>query len=558
MLVGLMPLSVNAATLFLSPSSGEYDVGRNISVNVYVSSVNQSINAVSGVLTFPKDKLDVTSISKANSLISLWVQEPSFSNNAGTVNFEGIIMNPGFSGENGRILTINFRTKVAGFSVINFSSGTVLANDGNGTNILKSLGSSQLSLGGVAKVVPESTTPTLSENAPSAPLITSNTHPDPNSWYSEKNPKFSWEIPDGITGVRFFTSKTNLSMPTAVPASMVTEREYSNYADGIWYFHLQFRNKAGWGQVSHFRFQIDTKPPEPFDIKFSEGVENGNPRPAVDFTTTDTLSGVDHYRVKIGEGEFFKVMPDELTSGSYTLPLQNYGKRNILVQAFDKADNYFVATKEFTIKPLEAPVFTDYPSSMRSDEVLIVKGHTNYPNSQLVIKRQRERDDIESFVSKTGQDGSFTFTFDEKVRDGIYQLWAEVIDGRGAKSLPSDKVAIVVGKSLIIRIGTNIIIFLLIAVPLILLILTLVLIFWYAWRKYLHFRTHFHNGPCRRNSQGYDLLKDNVKKQIKLLEGVHTKRALTKEEEKILKEIKSGLEEAQKKVAEVMNDRIKK
>ena len=105
------------------------------------------MNAASGAISFPPDKLEVISLSKTGSIFTLWVQEPLFSNSSGAVNFEGIALNPGFTGIGGKLITVNFKAKAAGAAVLNFSSGSVLANDGKGTNILANLGSAQFSLG---------------------------------------------------------------------------------------------------------------------------------------------------------------------------------------------------------------------------------------------------------------------------------------------------------------------------------------------------------------------------------------------------------------------------
>lgn len=140
-----LPFAVSADTLFLSPTSGSYSAGQTFAVRIIVSS-QQAINAVSGVLDFPSDKLQVTSVSKSGSILSLWVQEPSFSNIKGTVSFEGVVPNPGFVGQNGRILTVNFRVLSSGNANLKFTSGSLLANDGYGTNILRTLGTSSLDL----------------------------------------------------------------------------------------------------------------------------------------------------------------------------------------------------------------------------------------------------------------------------------------------------------------------------------------------------------------------------------------------------------------------------
>ncbi|MBX4206368.1 cohesin domain-containing protein [Candidatus Parcubacteria bacterium] len=136
----LIPWSVFADTIFVSPLTGTYGVGDTFTVRIMVSSPQQSINAISGVLSYPIDKLQVTSISKIGSVLSLWVQEPSFSNSKGTVSFEGIVPNPGFNESNGRVLAVNFRVVGTGPTDIRLTSGSLLANDGYGTNVLKTLG----------------------------------------------------------------------------------------------------------------------------------------------------------------------------------------------------------------------------------------------------------------------------------------------------------------------------------------------------------------------------------------------------------------------------------
>ncbi|OHA71345.1 MAG: hypothetical protein A3D64_02460 [Candidatus Wildermuthbacteria bacterium RIFCSPHIGHO2_02_FULL_49_9] len=552
--------AAEAATLYFSPSSGTHEVGTSFTVSVYVSSADQAMNAASGVISFPSDNLEVTSLSKTGSIFTLWVQEPAFSNSAGTVTFEGIVLNPGFTGATGKAITINFRTKVAGVALLNFSSGSALANDGKGTNILASLGNAQFSLGGVAPAaptVPDATTPSVVSGSLSAPQISSPTHPDPNKWYAQKDAKFTWPVSSDVTGVRLLVGKMPAAIPAVVYAPAISEKEITNVADGIWYFHAQFRNANGWGEISHFRFQIDTQPPESFKIKFIDGNETENPRPTVVFDTTDSLSGVNYYKIKIGEGNFFSVAPEIVKTNPYTLPLQNPGKRNILVQAFDNAENYSVATEEFTIEPLRAPVVTDYPKELQSGEALMVKGESQYPNSQVVIWLQREKNDPKSFTVQSDQDGKFTFTADEKLGDGIYQLWAEVIDVQGAKSLPSEKITIVVAKPVIFRIGTWAIGFLAVVIPLVALIIVLLFILWHGWHKFSLMRKRLRKEVREAESalhKAFDLLKDDIREQIKMLEKTRIKRQLTEEEEKVVKQLKGDLDDAEEFIRKEIED----
>lgn len=126
---------VFAAELYLSPSSGQYKVGDTIKVRIVLSSSSQSANAVSSNLSFSKNLLTLTSVSKTDSLVSLWAQEPTYSNANGTANMEGVILS-GYSGSNGTIITLFFKAKATGSADVEFTSSSVLANDGLGTNIL--------------------------------------------------------------------------------------------------------------------------------------------------------------------------------------------------------------------------------------------------------------------------------------------------------------------------------------------------------------------------------------------------------------------------------------
>ena len=141
-----IPVIVQAASLYFSPDSGSYKTNQIFAVNVYVASTDQAMNAAAVTISFPKDILKVVSVSKTGSIFSLYPQEPNFSNNAAIVNFEGIVLNPGFTGSKGKLLTVNFQGKEAGKTSLTFSSGSVLANDGKGTEILSNLGSANFTI----------------------------------------------------------------------------------------------------------------------------------------------------------------------------------------------------------------------------------------------------------------------------------------------------------------------------------------------------------------------------------------------------------------------------
>ena len=120
----------SAATLYFSPSSGNFSVGNILTTSVLVNTQSQAINNSDAVINFPASLLEVVSVSKSGSVFSLWVEEPAFSNSAGTITFNGGLPTPGFNGTAGKIVNIVFRVKSAGSASLIFSSAAVRANDG--------------------------------------------------------------------------------------------------------------------------------------------------------------------------------------------------------------------------------------------------------------------------------------------------------------------------------------------------------------------------------------------------------------------------------------------
>jgi len=164
--------SVQAATLAISPSGGSLSVGKSISVRVIVNSSGQSINAVSGAVTFSNNLLTLTSISKSGSIVTLWAQDPTYSNSTGTASFQGVILN-GYTGGSGTVVTLTFKAKAEGTASIGISSGSssVLLNDGQGTNALAGISGASFSIGPAAAVSSTPSTPqSVPVTIPSAPI----------------------------------------------------------------------------------------------------------------------------------------------------------------------------------------------------------------------------------------------------------------------------------------------------------------------------------------------------------------------------------------------------
>lgn len=350
----LLPSSALAATLSLSPADATVAVGETVTETVFVSSADQAMNAIAGTLSFPTDLVQVISISKSGSVLSLWVQDPTFSNTDGTISFSGVVPNPGYTGARGRVVSIQFRAKKAGTSTITFSSSAsqVLANDGNGTDILKSTVPATITV--TVPQTPVSPPPPSSSSVSSDLLakITSSTHPDQTQWYKLPHAVFDWTNAQGVSAIRLGYDKDADGKPGVLYSEPLSHKEL-DLADGIWYFHVQERGPSGWGPVSSYRVQIDTIPPLPFTVAFPNGTttQSGDTLVA-QFATTDELSGIDGYQVSI-DGKEYAVSADE-GSRPYAIS-EDAGAHLLLVRARDKAGNLSVADGTFSIIETEKP-----------------------------------------------------------------------------------------------------------------------------------------------------------------------------------------------------------
>ncbi|MDQ5930857.1 MAG: hypothetical protein QG674_21 [Patescibacteria group bacterium] len=147
--------------------SKDIAVGESVTVNIFVSSTNQAINAISGSLNITGGA-SISSVSKQGTIIDFWTTEPSVFGNQ--VRFEGVVLNPGYQGSSGKIFSINLSAKKESVVTISFSDGSILANDGLGSNIIDSLASKTF------RIVPGS--PIKVDTIPGRPIATNTNTPE--------------------------------------------------------------------------------------------------------------------------------------------------------------------------------------------------------------------------------------------------------------------------------------------------------------------------------------------------------------------------------------------
>jgi hypothetical protein len=547
---------VEAATLSLSPSTNVYSSGATFSVRVTVNSSGQSVNAAEGTLKFNPNELSVVSANRNGSIFNLWVTEPTFSNSAGTISFSGGLPT-GYTGSAGTIMNVTFKAKGSGPVKVNFSSGSVLANDGRGTNVLSGMN------GGTYTIQAASEEPEAEEviveyvapaNTPSAPEITSDTHPDPNKWYNNTEVNLNWSLPSGVTGVRTLLDENSSSIPNKVYEAPIDNLSLS-LDEGVQYLHVQFRNSEGWGRVAHYRLAVDKTVPSKIDLSLPEDADITSPTQKINVVVEDDGSAVNRFMVRVDSADPIEILRSDANE-PIALPELEPGYHTIIVEAFDEAGNSIVGTISFTILAFERPQFTEYPSQINEEVIPVIKGVTR-PNSEVEVTVNRSGSEPVIYMTQSNEAGEFIFIPESRFQSGVYELTAKAIDQHGAHSEPSEAIRIAVQQPGYIQVGSFIVSVLSVIIPLLALLGLLGFATWYMLFYIRRFRT-----KVRVESfEALEILRREFKTlQSELtghkiaMESSRKTKKLTKAESDMLQAMQEAIVQAEKRVEKEVED----
>lgn len=541
--------TAEAATLKLTPDTGVYTAGGTFTARVVINTDGKSVNAADGQLSYNPKEISVVSVNRASSIFNLWTLEPTFSNTTGSITFGGGSPS-GYKGTNGNIMSITFRALGAGSPKVIFKGGSILAADGLGTNILTSM------VGGTYTISAKTDTPEpeyiAPPNTPKAPVVTSKTHPNFDAWYKEKDAVLTWSLPSDVTTMRTLLDNAPLTIPTIVYENPVTEKKLENLPEGVSYFHIQFKNKDGWGKVMHVALRTDTESPIRFEIS-EEGGDPTNPIRKLVFTIDD-ISPILRYRIQIDGAEPLEYS-DEKNTRRYELNDLQPGHHTVIVEAFDSAGNSRVATYAFSIEAFEAPVFTDYPTRINTEVIPALRGTTR-PLALVRVEVTDTSGVSETYETTSNTDGVFTFIPDSPFALGVYDAVAVATDVHGAISTPSIPIRIIVETPGIVRIGTFLVSVLSVIIPLIALLVILTFGTWYLihrlriWKRRVMRETLEVEDALRRE---LDAIISNVHARVSDLKESR-KGKLTRAEDALIQQIVTDVERARVKIKKEIKD----
>lgn len=379
LLLLLFTTSAEAATLQLNPGTGSFSSGQTFTAAVRVQPAGANINAVEATLKFDPTLLSVVSVNRDGSAFSLWTVEPTFSNSAGTITFGGGSPTPFSTASN--LVNVTFRTLKEGSAAVSFSTASVLAADGQGTNVYQNSSAANFTIAAATTPPPtptptptpvQPTTPTTPPSSnnealifgdpPRAPEVGSTVFLDSEVWYKNTEGLFTWTLPFDVNAMAIEIATSSENVPNLNKESII-EPPIDEFrvtkdmlVDGVQYFSIRFKNQVDWGVTLNRKLLIDGTQPLPFDIDIRMGTTPSS-FPLLVFEARDETSGIAYYELTIADQETFRVTPDEAKLGYLLRDLED-GTYTVKVVAYDQAGNSRESTKPVLItagwvKPLE-------------------------------------------------------------------------------------------------------------------------------------------------------------------------------------------------------------
>ncbi len=330
--LGPTPLAYNS-TLSLLPGSGVLNLGEPQRIAIQLTTGGDAINAVQTTVVYDPQKVTITEILTTDSFCQLFPVK-TINATIGEATIGCGLPTPGFSEATGTVAVLSLGLNQAGTVSLGLKDSLVLANDGLGTNVLRSTTGAEYQVTDSLQ-----TTTVLAQGSGMltvAPIlsVTSPTHPDPEQWYKSRDVQFVWTATSGYQYVYHFDQ-----LPALVPDSSfiaaVSPLTVTAPADGVFYFHMATK-KAGVVQSIYDRpVRVDTAPPQTVNLSASQTeIKVGEIVQLVSSGQDDTSGVQSAFYLREGSGSPLFI------GANHSHTFSDPGEHILVLQAFDNAGNY--------------------------------------------------------------------------------------------------------------------------------------------------------------------------------------------------------------------------
>lgn len=377
-----------------------------IEVEINITRDAVSPKAVEGYINFNPESFELVKIIQNNLTIDKWITAP-YLIESGKLFFSGTF-NPNLNRSD--LFTLVFKKNSDNKLNLNICSSTILGEDDKLYDLQEIF--------------------LKKENSLSIFNVTSSTHSDPESWYSNKNVELKWQLPSDAEKIKILIDKNEFSYPSVEYDKPINIKNIE-LDDGIWYFHIRYFGNNGWSSIEHRKIMIDTQKPILVDIKNEKGTIN--------FFGQDELSGIDLYEIDIPALNQKYIIGEEV----FKLPQLKSGIYDIKIRAYDKAQNYIEINDLLEIKGIDPPHFSGL---ILGNEELFILGYVNEPKSKVYASINGSEASF-SDATKTSEDGKFVHSI-QKLTPGLYDLQLMTITDDGI-SEKNKKIILVVSEKIV-------------------------------------------------------------------------------------------------------------
>ncbi len=482
----LFSLKADAATLELALEKDITSSKSDVVVLVTINSEDQNVNTAQASISFPSSLLEVIKIDKTDSVLSFWLEEPSYDNTKGLISFVGGSTS-GFNGASLKVLKIEFKVKGSGSGRLGITNGAITASDGTGSNVYNTAKGLDINIPTTSefqavKVERAQQAVTLAKKLPALPNPDIPFYPDQTKW-NNRSASFvvKWNIDSDITKAGIALDSNASTTPKESIEALSGSKIFPALADGVWYLHLRLSNNIGWGPTLHYRIAIDTTPPSPFTIISNDGFKTENPRPTINFKSSDVGSGINSYIVSLDNIVLFTTVNKTTYQFEPLLP----GVHSLSVLAIDNANNSTLQSEKLEISPIESPVITYVSKSVIEDNSIITAGGTASTKGEIITQlKNSEKQIVYEQIIPIDSNGNWNITISKSLPKGDYKLLATTRNENMASSYPVVSGTITIKQKPVLVVGILEISQTMFYISLIIILLSSFGAGWFSYRKW--------------------------------------------------------------------------
>jgi C1A family cysteine protease len=170
----------------------------------------------------------------------------------------------------------------------------------------------------------------------------------PSTWTSNDSPILTFGTTDAASGV----DKYELKIDTGGYSQQISPYQLLTLSDGIHNISVRAIDVAGNFRMGYVDVYIDTTNPNSFTPTATPSSWSNNTQPVITFSTTDTPSGLDHYKLQLDSGSF------RIETSPYTPTPQSDGIHTVTIRAYDQANNYREGSVNLYVDTVPPRAFT--------------------------------------------------------------------------------------------------------------------------------------------------------------------------------------------------------